>query len=108
MIAIQTRYLGPTNHKGSRYAAWRLGCPKTRVVLSADYSADLDTNHRNAAMECLRGWLKQRAAFGFPSDETWVLAGGVDSDDKRGSVFFAVADVSPATQRDLCAVKVAL
>lgn len=105
MIAIQTRYLGPTNSAGSRYAAWRLGCPKTRVVVSADYAVGPADNHRRAALACLRGWLKQR---GLPPETTWVLAGGVDSDDKRGCVFFALAEASPATQRDLAAVRVKL
>lgn len=108
MIAIQTRYICPTNTLGSRYAAWRLGCPKTRVVVSADYALGPDDNHRNAAMACLRGWLKQRTAFGLQPENTWVLAGGVDSDDKRGCVFFALADASPATQRSLDAVRVKL
>lgn len=104
MIVIQTRFLG-TNSSGSRYAAWRLGCPKTRVVVSADYALGPDDNHRNAAMACLRGIIRQR---GFPPESTWVLAGGADSDDRRGCVFVALADASPATQRALDAVRVKL
>lgn len=56
MIAIMTRYLGPTNHRGSRVAATT--CTGHRHVMSWDDSKDINANHLDAAKElCSKmGW----------------------------------------------------
>lgn len=48
MQTILTKYLGPTNTKGSRYKATHSGnC--TSVTCAADYSLDAEGNHIRAA-----------------------------------------------------------
>jgi hypothetical protein len=56
MQAIQTKYLGPTNHRGARIVA---KCDATRRVYSWDYALGTSENH-HAAAELLGhelGWL---------------------------------------------------
>ena len=55
MQAITTRYLGPTNHRGSRV---RAECKAGSVTLQWDDALDSDGNHRMAAEALLRklGW----------------------------------------------------
>jgi len=49
MQAIQTKYLGPTNTRGSRIKAT---CWLTSVTVAWDYSANAEENH-TAAIEAL-------------------------------------------------------
>lgn len=49
MQAIQTKFLGPTNTRGSRFKAT---CWLTSVTVSRDYSVNVDENHA-AAIEAL-------------------------------------------------------
>lgn len=55
MQAIQTKYHGPTNVRGSRISA---KCDAKRIVLSWDHSLDADGNHKMAAAELIKrlGW----------------------------------------------------
>jgi hypothetical protein len=46
MQAIQTRFLGPTNHRGARVVAW---CDAGRLVVSWDHSLSVEPNHAAAA-----------------------------------------------------------
>jgi len=46
MKAIEVKYLGPTNFKGSRYKAWTDG---GSVTLSTDYALNSEENHKEAA-----------------------------------------------------------
>jgi len=48
MQTIITKYLGPTNHRGSRYKATHTG-NYTSVTLDADYSMTAEANHVEAA-----------------------------------------------------------
>ena len=55
MQAIQVKFLGPTNVKGSRYKAW---CDAGQVTVSTDFALNSEDNARKAA-EALRdklGW----------------------------------------------------
>lgn len=55
MQAIQTKFIGPTNTKGSRYKAW---CAAGTITIDADYSSDHYDNHVRVA-QALRdklGW----------------------------------------------------
>jgi hypothetical protein len=56
MIAIQTKRLGPTNHRGSRVVAFT--CNGHRIVLDWADAASSDANHTAAAYELARkmGW----------------------------------------------------
>ena len=57
MQTIITKYLGPTNHRGSRYKATHTG-NYTSVTLSADYSLNAEDNHAAAAQALAEklGW----------------------------------------------------
>ena len=47
MKAIETKFIGPSNVRGSRYKAFDLD--NNSVTLSADYALNSDANHRKAA-----------------------------------------------------------
>tara|TARA_R110001599_G_scaffold49625_1_gene141653 strand:+ start:172 stop:438 length:267 start_codon:yes stop_codon:yes gene_type:complete len=57
MQTITTKYLGPTDHRGSRYKATHTGGYKT-VTINSDFAVDADVNHTNAANELATklGW----------------------------------------------------
>lgn len=48
MKAIETKFHGPTNTRGSRITA--SDCDGNRVTVSTDYSLDSEANHRRAAV----------------------------------------------------------
>jgi len=62
--AIQTKFLGPTNNRGSRYKAT---CAGGSVTRSADYGVNFEENHKAVAFELLAkmGW-----------DDLYSLEGG--------------------------------
>ena len=47
MVAIMTKYLGPTNTRGSRIKAYTANGQS--VTVSWDHALDADENHENAA-----------------------------------------------------------
>jgi hypothetical protein len=53
--AIQTKWLGPTNTRGSRVKAW---CQAKSITLSWDHALNADRNHAVAAQTLARklGW----------------------------------------------------
>ena len=51
MIAIETRYHGPTNTKGSRIVASANG---HRLTIGVDNAVSVEDNHANAAKELAR------------------------------------------------------
>lgn len=51
MQAIQTKFIGPSNVKGSRYKAW---AEADSVTLSADHSLNADENQHRAALALCR------------------------------------------------------
>lgn len=57
MQYIQTKYLSPTNTKGSRVKAWT-SYGKQSLTISWDYSLSGDENHAKAAMKLAEelGW----------------------------------------------------
>ena len=59
MKAIQVKYLGPTNYRGSRYKAWAEGVKAIQV--SCDNALNHDENAMKAATELAtkHGWLNQ-------------------------------------------------
>ena len=56
MLAIETKYHGPTDFRGSRVSVKAEGCP--RVTIEWDDALDAVANHDHAAIEFChrRGW----------------------------------------------------
>jgi hypothetical protein len=74
MKAIETKFVGPSNVKGSRYIA--SDSDGNRVILGADYEIRQDLNHRKAA-EALRdkmGWKGELVGGGTKTGETFVFS----------------------------------
>jgi hypothetical protein len=59
MQAIETKFLGPTNHRGSRIVA---KCQAKRITVAWDHSLDVKENHRRAAEALVKalGWDDRR------------------------------------------------
>ena len=71
MVAIVTRYHGPTNTRGARYSARADG----RVVyVGIDHALDEEGNHRRAAVKlCRLGvWDEDRFFGGSVRDGEWA------------------------------------
>lgn len=76
MKAIQTKYLGPTNFRGSRIVATAEG--GHRLVIPYDYGAN-DHGHSEAAIQLARkiGWTGEMVSGGLPDGSTcWVFTTG--------------------------------
>lgn len=54
MDAIQTRYLGATNYRGSRIKATTLGAPAQSITVDYDCALNSGDNHRAAAEALIR------------------------------------------------------
>jgi hypothetical protein len=83
--AITTRYLGATNHRGSRVKAYAQAGTKT---IPWDHALDPEDNHR-AAAEALandRRWLEPRAYSGVVRTPR-LVAGALPSGDGYAFVF---------------------
>lgn len=71
MIAIQTKYLGPTNTKGTRIKAH--DGRGNQITVSRDYSVNADENHRLAAIAlCEKMKWKANFATGQLNNDTMV------------------------------------
>ena len=74
MQAIQTKYLGPTNFKGSRVKA---SAQSGSIILSWDDALNADENHHVAALALMRklDWVDFSILGGQLPDQTyaWVL-----------------------------------
>lgn len=68
--AIVTKYLGPTNHRGSRIL---VKAQAGRMTVPWDHALDSDDNHTAAAYQYAKakGWIGQEAHA-----QRWALAGG--------------------------------
>lgn len=53
MVAIHTKFIGPTNTRGSRYKAYTTADRKT-ITLNADHRLGLEENHNAAAIAYCR------------------------------------------------------
>ena len=84
MQAILTRFVGPTNTRGSRIIA---SCDARRLTVSWNYALSIDDNHRGAALALMReldwhgeivsGWLPKGGGLAH------VFTGRPDEDGKR-------------------------
>ena len=73
MIAIEVKFLGPTNNKGSRYKAYT--CNGQHLTKSANYSLNADENAESVAYE-LRdkaGWKGKLVGGGTVKGWTFVF-----------------------------------
>ena len=71
MLAIETRFIGPTDKRGSRYVAAvcerkRDGMPVRKLTVHADDRLDSEDNHKAAAIALIR-------TLGWTGD--WIMAG---------------------------------
>jgi len=72
MQAIQTRFIGPTNFRGSRYKAF---CDAGSLTVDADHRYNPSSNHALAAGDLARklGWHGNLVGGQLPSgDYAWV------------------------------------
>jgi hypothetical protein len=76
MVAIQTKYMGPTNSRGSRIKAFTEN--GQQVTISYDYALSGEKLHAKAAMALIEkaGWQNEYKKFG-------LVCGGT----KNGYVF---------------------
>jgi len=70
--AIVTKYLGPTNHRGSRVKAT---ADAGSVTLSWDHALNSDANHIEAAKALARklGWEGEFVGGGMPGDSGYAF-----------------------------------
>jgi len=70
MVAIEVKYIGPTNTEGSRYKASANG---NSITVSAKYSLNAEENAMNAAnmLKGKMGW-KGRTAIGG-TEKGWAV-----------------------------------
>ena len=74
--AIRTRYLGPTNYRGSRVVA---ECDAGRITVSWDYEGSVHDNHARACAALLKklGWSQSMTGGGFMDGAMfWVCDAG--------------------------------
>jgi|SRR5579872_3314578 len=93
MYAIETYFIGPTNHRGARIVArvmergtgWAGNHPQRRLILEWDHAKNPDANHRAAALALATklGW--SGAWFGGGSDSGATI--WVNSDNAWGVSF---------------------
>ena len=84
MQAIETKYLGATNYKGSRIKATHQGNAHS-VTLGYNHALNLDENHHECAKALMRklkwegemhgGGTKCGMAWGFVNDDSLMIKG---------------------------------
>jgi hypothetical protein len=84
MQAIETKYLGPTNHKGARIVA---KCDAGRVVVSYDHALGIYGNHEAAAKALLRKleWTGRWVGGGVAGGFVFVCALSQDTFSAEGT-----------------------
>lgn len=80
MQAIQTKYLGPTNTRGSRIKA---ACWLANITVPFDHALDVDGNHSNA-INALVGKINQERKSNGNTDLYWEVKATGDSVDGKG------------------------
>jgi len=90
MIAILTKYLGPTNARGARIKAWRGDDPTVSVTIPYDYAGGAEQRHRDAAEQlCARfDWLQDGMVLvggGTQTGYAFVFASDRILQDARGT-----------------------
>lgn len=74
MIAILTKYLGPTNCRGSRIKAYTSNKGQS-VTISYDYALDGEALHRKAAQALMdkMGWKNELVSGGIERGYAFVM-----------------------------------
>lgn len=77
MQAIITKYLGPTNNRGSRIVA---KCERGRIIVSWDYKLNVNENHKAARDALLRRFIREDVEKYGPTsksgwDGKWIMGG---------------------------------
>jgi hypothetical protein len=83
MQAIETRWLGPTDTKGSRIVA---RCDARRLVVSWDHGQSQEQNHRDAARKLIRelGWFGAWSIGTVPSLPNSYVHTNIRREDASG------------------------
>ena len=70
--AIQTKWLGPTNTRGSRVRAW---CNARSLTIGWDHSLNIEGNHQAAAMAVakLLGWDGEWFGGALPNEQGYAF-----------------------------------
>lgn len=92
MQAITTKYLGPTNHRGSRIVA---RCEARREVYYWDYALSAQENHDSAAR-------KLATALGWGEETHGRLVGGGLPDGTGNCYVFAKVPKQTLPETYLC------
>ena len=73
MKAIETRFHGPTNVRGSRFSA--TDSDNNRVTVSSDHALNSDENHRAAAeaLKAKMGWKGEIIGGSTKRGMVWVF-----------------------------------
>lgn len=90
MIAIQTRFIGPTNHRDSRVVAECMEkttaeFKQRRLVSHWDHSLNVEDNHRAAAVALIR-------KLGWDNEHKFTYADWYCGGTERGYVFVCALD----------------
>lgn len=74
MVAIHTKFIGPTNTRGSRYKAYTTRDRKT-VTVNAAYNLGLEENHNAAAIAYCKmmGWSGKLISGGTDEGNVYVF-----------------------------------
>lgn len=85
--AIITKYLGPTNFRGSRIKAT---CAARSITVSYDHALNLEKNHAWAAEALARklGWAGRWSQGGMPDDTGYCFVNHTDAIDSFADGFF--------------------
>lgn len=88
MKAIRTRYVGPTNTRGSRITA--TDADGNRVSISYPHQLNSDQAHELAAYTLMRKmrWECELVGGGFNNDEFWVMLPHVRGARHGWEIFF--------------------
>lgn len=74
LVAIGTKFLGPTDHRGSRVKAFRMDDKSVAVTLDWDHALDSVDNHRAA----IEAFIAQRESEGGNWAGRWIIGAGTD------------------------------
>ena len=80
--AIQTKYIGPTNSRGSRVKAY---CQAGSITVSWLHNLNSEENHKRAVLELIKklGWDDITWVCGWSADDRGVTAVAIG---KRGEI----------------------
>jgi len=86
--SIQTKFLGPTNHRGDRIKATSMQAfsdgKRPSITIPYDYGSTNEENHRDAAMQLLPQVVNK-----YVIDEVTLITGSCD----KGYIFTPVHDL---------------